>query len=159
MRCPVALPGDGGKRPQWSKSWIVSLYVAMAYHGTGWLHTLVRSLYFLHYFLSVTLGGVNHVETSTWVCNLYWEYNMHGSWTPGNVMNLNVTGWQFLQVTHYLSLDKGSSSEAETKNENLANMVIKSAAITLKSLFHHESQAMMVIVIISWVKFCLDKDF
>ena len=41
------------------------------FHGTSRLHTLVRSLRFLHNLGPMALGGVNRVETYTWVCNLY----------------------------------------------------------------------------------------
>ena len=40
-------------------------------HGTSQLHTLVRSLCFLHHFRRAALGGVNRIVAYTLVCNLY----------------------------------------------------------------------------------------
>ena len=40
------------------------------FHGISRLHTLVRSLHFLHHLGPTALGGVRSVET--WVSELWW---------------------------------------------------------------------------------------
>ena len=52
-----------------------------------------------------------------------------------------------------------TTDEAGKKHQNIADMVIKTAAITLKRLRCRKSQAVTAIVTISCVKFCLDKGF
>jgi hypothetical protein len=61
--------------------------------------------------------------------------------------------------TSYLYLHKGSSYEAETKNENIAIMMLKAAVTTMKRPSRRERQAMTAIVTISCVKFYQDKAF
>ena len=61
-------------------------------HGTSQIHTLVRSPRFLHYFGPMALGGVNHIETSTSVRNLYLYSNMAlCMYEALCVVNFNVT--------------------------------------------------------------------
>ena len=44
------------------------------HHDTSRLHTSVWSLRFLHHLWPAALGGVNHIETFTSLCNLYTMY-------------------------------------------------------------------------------------
>ena len=81
----------------------------------------------------------------------------------GQKLKLKVTGDSLHQEifvsTEPLYVDKGSSYEAENKHQNIADVVLKTAAIILKQLRYRENQAVIAIVTISCVKFCLDKGF
>ena len=71
---------------------------------------------------------------------------------PCASLKLRVT----VYIRKYLRVQEAAM---KPKHQNIANVVIKTAALTLKQLHCHESQARATTVRISYVKFCLDKGF